>query len=92
MLILNSTLVDILFRKLNSNTQVSAGEINNLPIKLPQQDDEIRLVNLYKEIRRNIDDHIYINQIQDNIDDVIYRLYSISEDEKFILNNSDKYI
>jgi len=92
LLILNSTLVDILFRKLNSNTQVSAGEINNLPIKLPQQDDEIRLVNLYKEIRRNIDDHIYINQIQDNIDDVIYRLYSISEDEKFILNNSDKYI
>lgn len=91
--ILNSTLISFVFthssNKIESNTfpRVSVGDLKTLPIKLPKSDLEISLatsiIQLVEDIldlkKSNVDSDT--SQIDPQIDQLVYALYGLTEDE-----------
>ena len=78
--IINSKLTDYVFRKINGNTQVSATEINFLNIKRSSVEEEI--VSLVEKINNKEIEQEKRVEIEDKIDDTIFDIYELSEEEK----------
>lgn len=76
--VLNSTLINWLFSKLSTNSNVNGYEVDNLPIKegnLSQRQAIIDLVNQVLEAPSKID------IIQEKIDKIVYEIYGLTADE-----------
>ena len=78
--ILNSKFIDFIFRHLNSNTQVSAGELNALPF--PDSEDSIResIINFVDQILDTKRTHPKedVSALEDEIDRMVYLLYKLT--------------
>ena len=85
--ILNSKFIDFIFRHLNSNTQVSAGELNALPF--PDSEASIResIINLVDQIltTKETNPDADVSELEKQIDQIVYLLYDLDDDEiKFV--------
>ena len=81
LLILNSSLIDFIFRHINSNTQVSSGELNSLPIKLPTLDQAANMLEIYQEFKGFGDSH-KIMIAQELADELIFDVYALTAEER----------
>jgi len=96
---LNSQLFDVIFRHINSNTQVSAGELNRLPIldvSLPGQSPIVNLVKMILAITKE-DDYLQnpqkqakVKELEREIDQLVYQLYGLTEEEIRIVEGEGK--
>ncbi|MDR0705632.1 MAG: N-6 DNA methylase [Planctomycetaceae bacterium] len=81
--ILNSRLMDLFFRFHNSNTQVSSGELNRLPIiKLPQEKQKTLIKLVEQRLNGNINVEAKINKL-------VYKLYGLTNEEQALI---EKYV
>ena len=91
---LNSSAMEYLFRRLNSNTQVSAGEINKLPF--PAMPSDETLAEIAGMVRRIMelggvdcppDSAREVVKIERKLDDLIGSLYGLSRDDVYHIQN-----
>ncbi|GAJ03634.1 unnamed protein product [marine sediment metagenome] len=85
--------MDAVFRSLNSNTQVSAGEINNLPLaQLPERATLSRVADLVHElialggIDASQSDRRRALMIEAEIDMIVNSVYGFSDEEESVIN------
>ena len=78
--ILNSKFIDFIFRHLNSNTHVAAGELNALPF--PDSEDSIResIINFVDQIlaAKRADPNTDVSDLEKEIDQIVYLLYDLT--------------
>ena len=81
--VLNSKFIDFIFRHLNSNTHVSAGELNALPF--PDSEDSIResIINFVDQIlaTKRADPNTDVSDLEKEIDQIVYLLYDLTPAE-----------
>lgn len=81
--ILNSNLMDFVFRHINSNTHVSAGELNSLPF--PDSEDSTRnpIIDLVKQIlsAKCDDPHADVTALENEVNQEVYSLYELTPEE-----------
>ena len=89
--ILNSKFIDFIFRHLNSNTQVSAGELNALPF--PDSEDSIResIINFVDQIltAKRTDPNTDVSDLENEIDQIVYLLYDLTPEEIAIVKGAE---
>lgn len=96
--LLNSKLMDYIFRHINSNTHVSGGELNSLPFAVPS-DPKLtpilsRLVDYIKHVKKSVDiksspharDAVMASYFEQIVDALVYELYFPEE-----LHSQDRY-
>jgi len=79
--LLNSSLFDFIFRIVNSNTQVSAGELNNLPIVL---NDRILVRNISLIVQDIIEQKHQLKNTSDleaKLNQLVYDLFRLTDKE-----------
>ncbi len=81
--LMNSSLMDFIFRHTNSNTQVSAGELNELPFPNRQEALEPRIIHLVDRIlaAKRADVHADTRELEREIDELVYGLYGLTAEE-----------
>lgn len=80
--ICNSKLINWFFSKLSTNSNVNGYEIDNLPIKIDENENFIRVQELVKELLNN-----YSNEdVEDKLNETIYEIYNINDEEIEIIN------
>ena len=89
--ILNSKFIDFIFRHLNSNTQVSAGELNALPFPNSENSVQESVINFVDQIltakRTNPDTDV--SDLENEIDQIVYLLYSLTPEEIKIVEKAE---
>ena len=87
---LNSKLYDLIFRNINSNTQVSSGELNSLPfldLPIAQQQPFIDIVDQIFAITKDEDylansaKQAKVKEYERQIDQMVYQLYDLTPEE-----------
>ena len=82
--------MDFIFRHVNSNTHVSAGELNSLPI--PDSEDSIResIINFVNQIlaAKDNDPDAEVSELEDEIDQLVYELYNLTPNEVEIVEGN----
>ena len=86
--ILNSKLMDFYFRIFNSNTQVSSGELNSLPIFIASSAQQQPIIALVDKIlaAKKADVGADTSELEKQIDELVYDLYGLSENERKIID------
>ena len=88
--VLNSNFMDFVFRHVNSNTHVSAGELNSLPF--PDSDDSTRhaIIDLVKQIlsAKCVNPEADVTSLEKKIDQIVYLLYDLTPDEIAIVEEN----
>ena len=88
--LVNSRFFDLIFRHINSNTQVSSGELNSLPIKDFPPSEQLPIVNLVDAILAITKDDDYsdnstkptqVREYERQIDELVYQLYGLTTEE-----------
>lgn len=89
--ILNSKLLDWFFRKTSTNNHVNGYEVESLPITKNYNNKELeeitkKMINLIAD-DTNItkEKQGFINIYQDSIDEIIYNIYGLTQNEKLII-------
>jgi hypothetical protein len=88
--ILNSKLLNFIFIKFNTNSNVNGYEINNLPIAEPDKENQKKIISLVDKIivakikSPSADTSNYENEI----DDIVYTLYQLTPEEIEIVDRS----
>ena len=89
--VLNSRFMDFIFRHVNSNTHVSAGELNSLP--LPDSEDSIResIINFVDQIlaAKGNDPNADVSELENEIDRIVYSLYELTPEEIAIVEGAE---
>jgi hypothetical protein len=90
--LMNSALFDFVFRHTNSNTQVSAGELNSLPF--PKRDSKqegeiVKLVHLILANKKH-DPAPDTTALEREIDQRVYALYGLTADEIKVVEEASK--
>jgi len=91
--ILNSRFLDFVFRHINSNTQVSAGELNGLPFpNNPSENDADTLVNLVGKIisAKKANSSTDTCVLESKVDQLVYKLYDLTPEEIKIVEGENK--
>jgi hypothetical protein len=83
MALLNSKLLDFIFRVFNGNTQVSATELNLMP--LPLIEDHEGITGLAKKAMKAHGDKL--RSIEREIDTEVYNLYRLDQEEIKAIDN-----
>jgi adenine-specific DNA-methyltransferase len=88
--LLNSKFMDFYFRHMNSNTQVSAGELNSLPFPLADKNTANTVSKLVIKIlvAKRADSQADTSTLEGEIDQLVYELYGLTEDEVAIVEES----
>jgi 23S rRNA G2445 N2-methylase RlmL len=93
--VLNSKFMDFIFRHINSNTHVSGGELNSLPLaRLSGTKPSIELVDQITELVNQIlqskatDSKASTIRLEKQIDALVYALYDLTEDEIAIVEGT----
>lgn len=76
--VLNSEIVEFFFRAMNGNTQVSATELNLLPIPIGRYEHEIAEIAKAIQTTANVKQR---KQLLDGLNHVVANAYGLSEDE-----------
>jgi hypothetical protein len=88
--ILNSKLLNFIFIKFNTNSNVNGYEINNLPIAEADKENQKKIISLVDKIiaakvkSPSADTSNYENEI----DDIVYTLYQLTYEEIGIVDRS----
>ena len=89
--ILNSKFIDFIFRHVNSNTHVSAGELNALP--LPDSEDSVQdsIINFVNQIldAKRADSDADVSELEKKIDQIVYLLYDLTPEEIAIVEAAE---
>ena len=85
--ILNSKLMDFYFRIFNSNTQVSSGELNSLPICIATPVQQKPIIDLVDKIlaAKKANPQADTCTEEAEIDRLVYDLYGLTEEEIVII-------
>jgi Alw26I/Eco31I/Esp3I family type II restriction m6 adenine DNA methyltransferase len=88
--LMNSALFDFLFRHINSNTQVSAGELNSLPFPKPNQKSEEEVIKLVDRIlaAKKANPAADTSTLEAEIDQLVYQLYGLTAEEIAIVEGA----
>lgn len=94
--LLNSSLFDLVFRHINSNTQVSSGELNSLPIKEFSLSDQRPITDLVKtlSLTQSADylqtpaKQAQVHDHEKQIDQLVYQLYDLTDEEIAIVERA----
>lgn len=86
--VLNSEIVEFFFRAMNGNTQVSATEINLLPIPIGRYEHEIS--NISNTIQKTTDDKTG-NKLLEELNMLVAKAYGLSTDELEFVRTSLSY-
>lgn len=88
--LMNSALFDLLFRHTNSNTQVSAGELNSLPFPNRDPRQEGKIITLVDQIlaAKKADPSTDTVVAERAIDQCVCRLYGLTPDEIRLVDQS----
>ena len=90
--LLNSSLLDYIFKISSTNSNVNGYEVDNLPIIIaPEyiQNDIENLVNkLLEEKQKQYYNSNLCEQYEDKINNIVYKLYQLAEDEINCIENS----
>lgn len=96
--LLNSKLFDLIFRHINSNTHVSSGELNSLPIKRFSFSDQYPVIELVNKILSATRDSDYsensekqnkVREYEKEVDQLVYKLYGLTEEEINMIENRE---
>ena len=81
--ILNSTLIDWLFRITSTNNHLNMYELVTLPIPRPSPKDMCPLLELVDEIMcsKSVDSEANITGLEKKIDKLVYHLFGLAEHE-----------
>jgi len=81
--VLNSALLDYYFRLVNSNTQISSGGLNMLPISECHGSMKSQIADLVENIMLTKKEDINANteELQTAVDRLVYKLYGLDETE-----------
>jgi hypothetical protein len=81
--ILNSKLLNFIFKKFNTNSNVNGYEINNLPIIEADMPTQKKIIQLVDKILKGKSKDAVANTIayEDEIDNIVYQLYHLDKDE-----------
>jgi len=79
--ILNSNLMDFVFRHINSNTHVSSGELNDLPIPRSNQHLEDMLIAVVDQLLISAAQSMNITELEAELNKIVYQLYELSDEE-----------
>ncbi len=86
--ILNSKLMNWFFKKLSTNSNVNGYEIDNLPLKIKNEDKLIKEVEEYLKIKKIKEVKDDIDAFEKKIDNLVYEIYELNEEEiKYIEEN-----
>jgi Alw26I/Eco31I/Esp3I family type II restriction m6 adenine DNA methyltransferase len=85
--VLNSKLINWLFRCFSTNSNVNGYEIDNLPIPNISKDNQIKLRDLVKIImeKKNSDNYANTQNEESKIDDIVYQLYNLTNEERLVI-------
>jgi len=86
--LLNSRFMDFIFRHINSNTHVSAGELNSLPYPVADKKVEKKIVALVDRIlaAKAKDPDADTSALEAEIDVMVYKLYELTYDEVLVVD------
>ena len=89
--ILNSKFIDFIFRHINSNTQVSAGELNSLPFPDSEASTRNTISKLADQILTTKRTHpnADVSNLENEIDKMVYLLYDLTTDEIAIVEEKE---
>ena len=81
--ILNSKLINWFFRCFSTNSNVNGYEIDNLPIPTIDNATQLKLKELVTIIikKKSINNHSDTSEEESMIDEIVYQLYKLSNDE-----------
>lgn len=79
--VLNSKLMNWFFKKLSTNSNVNGYEIDNLPIKISNENDLIKNVSEYLKIKELNSNKENIELFEKNIDRIVYDIYGLKEED-----------
>ena len=88
--LLNSKLINWFFRCFSTNSNVNGYEIDNLPIPIISRDDQNKLGDLVKSImvKKKLDLFADTQNEESKIDDVVFQLYNLTNEERFIIEKN----
>ena len=91
--LLLSKLHDFIFRHVNSNTQVSAGELNSLPFIANLNKNRKEILKISQGVSqilkaKHADSTCDTYALEAEIDELVYELYGLTEEEKNIIDPS----
>jgi Alw26I/Eco31I/Esp3I family type II restriction m6 adenine DNA methyltransferase len=86
--LLNSNFFDFIFRHINSNTQVSAGELNALPFPSLQKFQVNYVIDLVNTIllSKQQNPQADTKHLEDQIDIMVYKLYELTYEEVKVID------
>jgi hypothetical protein len=90
--LLNSNLMNWIFKKTSTNNHVNVYELNQLPIKLFSEEEGNRFDNYVNEIiqvkekgNNSAKDVSYVSKIESEINAMVYKLYSLNSEQISLL-------
>ena len=88
---LNSRFMDFIFRHVNSNTHVSAGELNALPLPDSEDSTQESIINLVDQIldAKRTDPDTDVSELENEIDQIVYLLYELTPEEIAIVEEAE---
>lgn len=93
--ILSSRLFDFIFRHINSNTHVSAGELNSLPYPIASEPNNgllEKIADLVDQITKQKESQVNLDTSgeEGEIDQLVYQLYGLTDEEIKIVEDNAK--
>lgn len=79
--LLNSNLMDFVFRHINSNTQVSSGELNSLPIPTNNPSLESALISIVDQLLLAVAESRDVTDLTAELNNIVYQLYGLTDEE-----------
>ena len=88
---LSSQFMDYFFRLTNSNTHVSAGELNDLPIPKATESQQTEIAEIVDEIieAKKQNPNADTSKLEGKIDALVYQLYGLTDEEIRIVEGKD---
>ena len=88
--ILNSKFMDFIFRHINSNTHVSAGELNSLPFPHSEDSTQEPIISCVNQIlvAKRMDANTDVSDLENEIDQIVYSLYDLTREEIAIVEET----
>lgn len=77
--LMNSKLINYIFAKTSTNSNVNGYEVDNLPIVVGDKETQVQIAQMVDKIMANYNSNI--NSLSKEIDNIVYRLYNLAPEE-----------
>ena len=88
--ILNSRLINWYFKTMSTNSNVNGYEVDHLPIRLANENVQADISSLVKKILIDKNTGDDTSNHEDEINHMVYDLYNLTKEEKYLIENSGK--